>query len=288
MTITDIIGFPGPDPAALLEAAVAAARRAAGELTRRNPAGLGVRTKSSAYDVVTAADLAAEEVIRATLLERFPASTVIGEEGAAAGVPDRPGERGADGAGTGVRWIVDPIDGTYNFARGLPLYAISVGFEVAGRPAGGVVLDPVRDELYTALDGEFRLDGERVAPPAPSPGVAPLVLTDIPSAGVDDPAELTLFRELLDHSDVRRIGSSALMLALVAAGRADLAVNADVFVWDIAAGRTLVTASGGGFVAVPDEERTSRPGGFVAWRPGFEDLGLRVAKSLGEFSALAG
>ena len=262
----------------LLRAAESAAVRAGAALSERLlQGGVELRAKTSAYDVVTEADVAAEAVIRQTLRESFPASAVLGEE-----------EGGDDVGGAGIRWIVDPIDGTHNFARSLPLFCVSIGIELAGQIVGGCVFDPVRGELYTAMQGEFRLNGRPVATRAAAPEVMPLVLTDIPSAGVRDPAELALFMALLDVSDVRRIGSSALALAAVAAGRADLAVNADAYIWDIAAGSALVTAAGGGFVAVPEDPRTEQPGGFVAWRPGFEELGRRTAAALGGLTALRG
>jgi myo-inositol-1(or 4)-monophosphatase len=223
--------------------------------------------------VVTAADLAAEDLIAAELAAAAPGSVVVGEE--------RGGEeRGGDGRTAEVCWYVDPIDGTHNFSRGVPLWCVSIGLTVRGAPAGGCVYEPVRDRLYSAsTGGVLRCDGEPV--PAPPPRAVPMVLTDVPRpGGAPDPAELALFADLMAAADVRRVGSAALALAYVAAGHADLAVTPDAFAWDMAAGRVLVTAGGGSFAAVPDPPSTVRPGAFAAWRPGLDELGAATVAAL--------
>ncbi|MEU0519649.1 inositol monophosphatase family protein [Streptosporangium sp. NPDC006007] len=267
-------------PEALVALAAEAGVRAGRHVIERRRDGVTLRTKGAAHDMVTEIDAEAEAVIRAMLT----VGTVVGEESGVSGSGD-------------VRWYVDPIDGTYNFARGVALFAVSIGVEVGGRLVGGVVYDPVRDELFTAVGGELRLNGRLLGtdPPAPlstpasasaAPDSPPMVLTDIPTAGLRDTAEFELFADLLETTDLRRIGSSALALAWVACGRADLTANADVFVWDVAAGRALVAAAGGGFVGVPGEPGTERRTGFVAWRPGFAGLGGRVAAGLATFAHL--
>ncbi|WP_243716082.1 inositol monophosphatase family protein [Actinomadura darangshiensis] len=230
------------------------------------------------HDVVTEADLAAEEMIRSELDAAAPGALFVGEEGAGGGAAPR--DPDAEAAEAEVCWFVDPIDGTHNFSRGVPLFCVSIGLSVRGEPAGGCVYEPARDELYTAAGGRLRRNGRpvRALPPARA---VPMVLSDVPRPGVvPDPAEMALFTELMGAADVRRIGSAALALAYVATGRAELAVAADVFAWDVAAGRALVTASGGTFVAVPGEPSAVRPGGFVAWRPELADLGAGTVTSL--------
>jgi myo-inositol-1(or 4)-monophosphatase len=266
------------DSEALISLAARAATEAGRYLAGQFRAGDAARAKAASHrhDVVTQSDAAAEAMIRAALAAGCPGSRVIGEELGAGGEP-----------GAEVCWYVDPIDGTHNFARGLALFCVSVGVAVGGAMAGGCVYDPVRDELFTAAGGQLRLNGQPVPRRRPAGAGPLLVLTDIPSAGVAaDPAEHALLADLLDLADLRRIGSSALALAYVAAGRADLAVNADVYAWDIAAGGALVTAAGGGMRTVPTGLRTTRPGGFVAWRPGLASAGGRIARALGEVRAL--
>ncbi|MDL4774205.1 MULTISPECIES: inositol monophosphatase family protein [Thermomonosporaceae] len=264
----------GIDNVELVEVAARSAIRAGRYLADQFHRGIAARQKTGVHehDVVTAADGHAEALIRQELTAAFPASVIVGEE------------EGASGTGE-IRWYVDPIDGTHNFSRGIPLFCCSIGMTVRGEPVGGCVYDPIHDELYTTDGRGVRLNG--VPAPAPPARPVPMVLTDIPNAGVtNDPVELSLFTALLAKADVRRIGSSALALAYVASGRADLAVNADVFAWDIAAGGALVTAAGGTFVAVPDEPRTTRPGGFIAWRQGFDELGTVTLNALKNLPAL--
>lgn len=231
--------------------------------------------KGAAHDVVTEVDRAAEELIRAALLAAAPHATVIGEE-------DGRGAGPVSGRDDGPVWAVDPIDGTFNFVRGIPFFCVSIGLRIDGCTAGGCVYDPVHDELFTAADGAAFLNGTRV--PAQPAGRAqpPLVLCDIPNAGRPPAAaETDLLAALLSAAaDVRRLGSSALALAYVAVGRADLAANADVYDWDTAAGRALVTATGGGYLSHPDPLPTTRQGAFVAWAPQHEMLGRAVGDAL--------
>ncbi|MGP3910927.1 inositol monophosphatase family protein [Nonomuraea sp. 10N515B] len=257
----------------LVALAATAAAEAGSLLVTGFGQGAGTRAKSGRHDVVTEADARAEAVIRTVLAASCPDSAIVGEES------------GTSGAGE-VEWQVDPIDGTHNFARGLGLWAISIGVSVRGDPVGGVVYDPVRRELFTAAGGVLRVNGTPVCRSVAPPDPLPVVLTDIPTPGVGDPAEARLHTELVEAADVRRIGSSALALAYVAAGRADMAANADVFVWDVAAGRALVVAAGGGFAGVPDEPGTERRSGFVAWGPLFAAQGRDLADRLAGFAEL--
>jgi myo-inositol-1(or 4)-monophosphatase len=268
-------------PESLVALAAEASVRAGRHVIERRGHGVTAKVKGAAHDMVTEIDAEAESLIR----EMLTVGTVVGEESGTSGSGD-------------IRWYVDPIDGTYNFVRGVPLFAVSIGVQIGERIIGGAVYDPVRDELFTAVNDGLRLNGgllgvDSPAPPAfgsPAPPAAPdslpMVLTDIPTAGLRDAAEFELFADLLETTDLRRIGSSALALAWVACGRADVTANADVFVWDVAAGRALVAAAGGGFAGVPGEPGTERRTGFVAWRPGFAELGGRIAAGLATFAHL--
>ncbi|MBO2447199.1 inositol monophosphatase [Actinomadura barringtoniae] len=271
------------DTEPLTRAAERAAVRAGRLLLEEFAQGTAARSKPGAHehDVVTAADLAAEDLIAAELTAAAPGSTVIGEERGGGEGGEGGEERGGDGGHAGeVCWYVDPIDGTHNFSRGIPLWCVSIGLTIRGAPAGGCVYEPVRDRLYAArTGGVLRCNGEVV--PASPPRPVPMVLTDVPRpGGVPHPAELALLADLMVAADVRRIGSAALALAYVAAGHADMAVTPDAFAWDMAAGRVLVTAGGGAFAALPDPPSTVRPGAFAAWRPGLDELGRVTVRAL--------
>ncbi|MFD0535977.1 inositol monophosphatase family protein [Actinomadura luteofluorescens] len=277
----DFQGIREDDAWALVGAAARAARRASRTLLDGPGTMAAARAKAGthAHDVVTEADAAAEALIRAELTGACPGSVVVGEEGGA-------GEAG-DGPGRDVRWYVDPIDGTHNFSRGLPLFCVSIGVTVRGSRSAGASTSP-RGTRRTPPPGAGCCAAAVPSRRQPARAV-PMVLTDLPRAGaVPDPGELALFTELLAAADVRRIGSAALALAYVATGRADMAVTPDAYAWDCAAGRVLVTASGGTFAAVPAEPSVRRPGAFAAWRPGLDGLGASVVAALEGFPFLQG
>jgi myo-inositol-1(or 4)-monophosphatase len=137
-------GVTEPAPADLLEIASAAAVAAAGLLASRHGRPGVVATKSSPTDVVTEMDRAAEQLIRGMILAERPGDAILGEEG---------GLLGEIGQGEGVRWIVDPLDGTVNYLYGLPDWAVSIAAEVAGTAVAGVVCVPRRDSLFSAVLG---------------------------------------------------------------------------------------------------------------------------------------
>ncbi|MGP4112159.1 inositol monophosphatase family protein [Streptomyces sp. 4N509B] len=271
------------DPArttALVEAARASCREAAALLRRRaGQGGLTVRSKS-AHERVTDADVEVETLLRSALRAAVPGSSVVGEElGEEIGEP-----RGEDGGaardeegsatapdlarGASVTWYVDPIDGTHNYLRGLPLACVSVGVAVGGRLVGGCVHDVFRDESFSGGVGvPLRVDGA----PAPAPPTAshgePLALSDIPLAGRAGPDEPAFALDLLTRAEVRRLYSTALSLAWVATGRADLACNLHIHPWDVAGGAALVRAAGGTYAPVGGPDPVTAHG-FVATRPG--------------------
>jgi myo-inositol-1(or 4)-monophosphatase len=230
-----------PDPAALLDLAVATAREAAGLVARgRASAAAQVDVKSSPTDVVTAVDRASEELITARLLGARPRDGILGEEGVS-----REGS-------SGVRWVVDPIDGTVNFLYDLPGYAVSVAAEVAGRVVAGVVLNVATGELFTATagggaflaapgrPGPVRLAGSRPASLAQT-----LVATGFGYREEQRRAQGAVVAALLPEvRDIRRHGSSALDLCTAAAGRVDAYYELDLKPWDHAAG-ALVAAEAG-------------------------------------------
>jgi myo-inositol-1(or 4)-monophosphatase len=203
------------------------------------------------FDQVSTADLEVETFLRKFLVTGAPGSAVVGEE--------------LGSASARITWYVDPIDGTRNFVRGLPLSCISVAAAVDGTLVAGCVLDPFRDELFTAaVDVPFavRSTGLTITPGA---GPRPLVLTDIPLPGSPYRGEMDLLGDLLTVADVRRVYSTALSLAWVAAGRADAAANLGIHPWDVAAGAVLVRASGGRFHEIGPDGFAAGRGEIVDW-----------------------
>jgi myo-inositol-1(or 4)-monophosphatase len=230
-----------PRPADLLALAVDVAREAA-ELVARGRASAGddVEVKSSPVDVVTAVDTASERLVVDRLLAARPQDGVLGEEG-------------ADRAGTsGVRWVIDPIDGTVNFLYGLPAYAVSIAAEVDGQVRAGVVLNVATGELFTAVSGGgAHLAGPDHPEPVRLAGSRPvsleqsLVATGFGYRVEQRRTQGAVVAALLPRvRDIRRHGSAALELCAAAAGRVDAYYELDLKRWDHAAG-ALVAAEAG-------------------------------------------
>ncbi|TVL92729.1 inositol monophosphatase family protein [Streptomyces sp. SAJ15] len=250
----------------LLDVALDAARRA-GELLRDGrPADLGVAaTKTSSIDVVTEMDLAAEKLITDYLAERRPADGLLGEEGAST-----PGS-------SGVRWIIDPLDGTVNYLYGLPSWAVSIAAEADGETLVGVVTAPMRGETYhAALGGGAYVNGEpaRVRPAPPVEQA--LIGTGFGYLTTRRAAQAEVVRALLPEvRDIRRGGSAAIDLCDVACGRLDGYYERGLNPWDYAAGELIAREAGaltGGRPGAPAD------GGLtVAAVPGlFEPLQRRL------------
>jgi myo-inositol-1(or 4)-monophosphatase len=217
----------------LLSIAVEAARAAADVLVERyhDKAGpRGVTAKSTPTDLVSEADLHAERAIRDVLQRHRPDDSVLGEEG-------------DDVTGiTGLRWVVDPLDGTVNYLFGIPQWCVSVACE--GRAA--VVLDALREESFEVVAGAgATLNGAPVAPSAREDLATAIVATGFAyDAGVRARQAETAARVIPRVADIRRLGSAALDLAWTAAGRYDAYYERGVSAWDVAAG-TMICGSVG-------------------------------------------
>lgn len=217
--------------------------REAGELARRRRSeGVAIAaTKSGIADIVTDADREVEALVRGRLAAARPDDGFLGEEsGAARGASD-------------ITWVVDPIDGTVNYAYGIPSYAVSIA-AVAGEPTPdawtaltGVVFNPASDELFAATRGRgARLNGEPIHVNTGAGPAGALLATGFgydPATHAGDLSRLT--RVMSIARDVRRIGSAALDLAFVAAGRLDGYFERGLNPWDHAAGALLVIEAGG-------------------------------------------
>ena len=193
-----------------------------------------VEAKSSPTDLVSAADQAAQDLIGSRLLSAWPDDVFLGEEG-------------GDSTGTtGLRWVVDPLDGTSNFLFGVPHWAVSIAVEDAEGALAGVVYDPPRGELWSAVrGGPALLDGERVTGSTRRELATSLIATGFGYAAEVRRGQAAIVADLLpDVSDVRRFGAAALDLAWCAAARFDAFFERGVKHWDIAAGALLCACAG--------------------------------------------
>lgn len=234
--MTLLLATDCPDAELYLRVAENAAREAGNYLRPHFRGPIAVDFKSRPSDIVTEHDRRAEQMIRSRISEAAPASVIVGEE------------YGGDGDGDGdLVWFVDPIDGTSNFAGGLPLYCVSIGFTWRGRPLGGVIYDPERDEIFVGSAAGLTLNGQPARSRGQVSDANALCLTNLPHEGMEDGQGLATLGVLVSRfRAVRRLGSSALALAYVAVGRADLCSELSTKPWDHAAGAALVLAGGGG------------------------------------------
>ncbi|MGW7006315.1 inositol monophosphatase family protein [Streptomyces sp. NPDC054933] len=219
----------------LLQIALDAAQRAGALLRDGRPRDLDVAaTKSSPIDVVTEMDLAAEKLITGFIAELRPDDGLLGEEGAS-----------VEGS-SGVRWIIDPLDGTVNYLYGLPSWAVSIAAERDGQTVVGVVEAPMRRETYQAvLGGGARVNGEPVGcRPAPAFEQA-LIGTGFGYLTERRAAQAEVVRALLPRvRDIRRAGSAAIDLCDVGCGRLDGYYERGLNPWDYAAGDLFAREAG--------------------------------------------
>jgi myo-inositol-1(or 4)-monophosphatase len=242
-----------------LRVLAAEAARAAGELLRERFLAGGERavgSKSSPTDLVSEADLAAERAIRAIIGERRPGDAILGEEG------------GETQEGEGLRWIVDPLDGTVNFLFGIPQWCVSVAVHDDAGGLAGVVFDPLRDELFAGeRGGRATLNGAPVSGSRSTDLATSLVATGFSySADVRTIQAEVLARVLPCVRDVRRMGSAALDLAWTATGRYDAFYERGIHAWDVAAGTVLCMCSGLEHRGLEAEDVA--PAGLVVAPPG--------------------
>ncbi len=233
-----------PDPVELLALAGAVAREAgalvaAGAREARTLVG----TKSSPTDMVTEVDHASEELIVRRLLALRPGDGILGEEGSA-----REGT-------SGVRWVIDPLDGTTNFLYGIPAYAVSIAAELDGEAVAGAVFDAARGELFSAARGAgATLDGRPIRVSTLDDMARALAGTGFGYDAERRRRQAQVVLGVLPHiRDIRRGGSAALDLCAVACGRLDMYWEYGLQPWDHAAGALIVREAGGcaGFGKAP-------------------------------------
>jgi myo-inositol-1(or 4)-monophosphatase len=191
----------------------------------------------SKRDVVTNADYASERLVIDAIKARFRDDAILAEESG-----EHAGVLRDDGSGNGRTWVIDPLDGTVNYANGIPFYCVSIGLVVGDRPTVGVVFDPARDDLYSAtVDGPACLDGEPVRASTKE------TLSDyVVSLAVIGRGGLSRERRIAPQIRIhRRMGSAALALTYVANGRFDAFVqNGGLSPWDVAAAGLIAERAG--------------------------------------------
>ena len=209
---------------------------AGGEIVRRYHGGTFEISFKGEVDLVTEADKESEQKIVSILRKRIPGVAVLAEES------------GVSEGTAGRRFIVDPLDGTTNFAHGYPFFAVSIGFEQDGEIHAGVVYDPLREELFVAQKGEGAyLNGKKLRV-SPAGGLRnSLLVTGFPyDLKQDLTGNLLLFTRFMGEARaIRRDGSAALDLCYVAAGRVDGFWEEKLGPWDTAAGSLVVMEAGG-------------------------------------------
>ncbi|WAC89760.1 inositol monophosphatase family protein [Mycobacterium sp. Aquia_213] len=242
-----------------------------------------VRSKSTPTDPVTVVDTETERLLRDRLAELRPGEPILGEEG---GGPAEPGAVSDDA----VTWVLDPIDGTVNFVYGIPAYAVSVGVQVNGVSVAGAVADVVGGRIYSAAKGlgAHVIDAQ---------GTHPLRCADVDDLSMSllgtgfgysigrRTTQAALLAQLLPLvRDVRRIGSAALDLCMVAAGRLDAYYEHGLQVWDLAAGALIAAEAGARVLVPPPDGQVGGAGLVVAAAPGIADA---LLAALERFDALA-
>jgi len=218
----------------MLQTAIQAARCAGRVIAERYPAGRDVTVKGY-RDIVTDADKAAQAVILDLIRARFPAHAVLSEEGEGGEI------------GGGYTWVVDPLDGTTNYAHRVPVFAVSIGVLEAGEPLIGVIHDPLRDQTFVAQRGRgATLDDAPIR--ASRISILEHALLSLDWGRSNDVREqmMTALRRALPRcGTVRALGSATLALAYVAAGWLDAYLNLRMKPWDAAAGILLIAEAGG-------------------------------------------
>ena len=235
-----------------LRCAIDSAREAGALLLERARLPLVQEQKGARGDIVTASDRASEALIVARLRGAFPAASILAEEGGAyAGTSDE-------------RWIVDPLDGTTNYAHGYPLYCVSIAFERAAEVVAAAIYAPALGELYAAeRGGGTTSNGARVRVTGTALVADALVCTGfVPSLYARNGENFAHLSHVAQA--VRRDGSAALDLAFVARGRFDAFWEYDLKAWDVAAGALLVREAGGRVSAIDGAEFSVAGGSILA------------------------
>lgn len=215
--------------------------------------------EKSKHDFVSEADLQAEKIIINTIKTAYPRHSILAEES------------GSDDADNDYQWLIDPLDGTFNFIHGIPHFCVSIALAIKGKIEHGVIFDPIRQELFTATRGRGAyLNDKRIRVSTQRQLADAVIATNIPHA-----KNATAYQEYLQVfgaclsgcARMRHAGSAALDLAYVAAGRFDSYWAHGLRSWDIAAGSLLVFEAGGLLCDFAGEEKYLESGNIIASTP---------------------
>jgi myo-inositol-1(or 4)-monophosphatase len=219
------------------ELAVSLACKAGKLLLEFNRENLSISTKSTDFDLVTKADFASQKLIVDNILNHFPNDGIIAEESCM-----------IEGI-SGFSWVIDPLDGTVNFAHGFPTYCVSIGIRDGEIIQSGIVFDPNRDEMFVAQKGKGAFLNNRQIFATPNPDLCKAMLaTGFPydRSGDSKRNNIEYFAKFcLQSRAIRRLGSAALDLCYVACGRLDGFWELKLRPWDVCAGVLIVTEAGG-------------------------------------------
>ena len=193
-------------------------------------------SEKSPANLVTEADLASQKAIHEIIQQEFPDHGFLGEEGL--------DEKSSTSE---YRWVIDPLDGTSNYVHRFPYYAVSIALELAGQLIVGVIFDPNRNEMFSAVRGGGAFLNDQ--PMRPSAVVAlseAMAVASLPIAAKPDNPAISRFLKIMQHAQtVQRTGSAALNLSYVACGRIEAFWSTSLKPWDVAAGALLVEEAGG-------------------------------------------
>ena len=221
----------------LTQTAIQAARLGGAILQDYAKKGFTVHSKGETINLVTEADLHSEKSIIESIRTTFPEHQILGEEQGLQDIPQHP-----------IKWIIDPLDGTVNFAHGFPMYNVSIGVEYQGTCVIGVIYDPTRDELFLGQQGRgATLNGTPIHVSATPTLVKALLVTgfayDIHTATDNNLKEFSAFA--IRAGGMRRTGTAAIDLCYIACGRLDGFWELQLKPWDTAAGKVIVEEAGG-------------------------------------------
>ena len=218
----------------MLQTAIEAARRAGSLIAERYPGERNVRSKGY-RDVITEVDLAAEQIVIDLVRQRFPDHTIVSEEA------------GGHLSDSGYTWVIDPLDGTTNYSRRIPICSVSIGVLASGEPLLGVVYDPLRDEMFVGERGNgASVNGRPIHASDRTQLGQSVIGFDWGHADEDRQQVIAILNRVAPLcATVRGLGSAALALAYVAAGWLDAYVNLALKPWDSAAAMVLIAQAGG-------------------------------------------